>query len=329
MSTAEFHIDLPDEVVLHRRIWRRKVGIFCFSIFWLPSMSEHSVLAQHLVDNPVFRELRNEGIKTRDGQSHVLPEPMLADGLTAEEQTTVIEAALAGKPLENYVRKSVMAPHVCLLTDRAKTKDYAIRQVDYWFIAYSDWQNISADDFSATTDATDDTTTTEITNAELTTRSIPLPATPTDQILREGFGHVRYRLLNKVEVAATGRAIVTRQPESILAAGLVDPRFSGDDKYPNEWRPLTRNDVGKLEVGTPQPYDGGAGYVKATRLKSYDEAIFVEGHLFLIEPYAWFRGRNQLRGKLPAIIQSQIRDVRRALLKASQKSKLKAFQEAK
>lgn len=292
--------------------------VFCLLVV-LSAFCQISEADEHSDHNPLFHTLVQTGVTSADDVPHRLPPPIMSDGHSPSAQDATLRAALAGKPLEPYLRQSVVAPHICQLSDGKTTDEYVIRKVDYWFIAYADIEKLDAGDFSITDDSTDVTTTAEILADALEARSIPKVATKSEHVLGEAFGHLRYRLLNKVELASVGHAFVSRQPNSIVAAGIVDPRFLSDKEFPNEWRPLERNEVGKISPGEPQPYRGGGGYIKATRLATHQGALFVEGHMVLIEPIGWFRGRNQLRGKLPGIIQNQIRDVRRSMLKASQK----------
>jgi len=272
----------------------------------------------HTNENHVLRQLILDGIQPADGQSFRLPAPMMSDDLSPQQQHELIKQNLAGRPIEGYLRNSVVAPHICQLTDVVKTDAFTIRQVDFWFIGYADLDKLASSQFAISSDA-DETTTQEIDNKALTARGLPTTAAAGGNVLSEAFGHVHYNLLNKVQLAATGRAFVTRSENSVLAAGIVDPRFRGDVEYPNQWQLLSPNDVGKLIAGDAQPYDGGGGYLKATWLSEPKGALFIEGHLLLVEPIGWFGGKNQLRAKLPAIIQAYIRSVRRALLKTSRK----------
>ena len=270
----------------------------------------------HSNENHVLRQLILDGIQTAGGQSFRLPAPMMSDVLSPQQQHELIKQNLAGRPIERYLRNSVVAPHICQLTDAVRTDAFTIRQVDFWFIGYADLEQLTSSQFAISNEA-DGTTTQEIDNKALTARGLPTTAAAGGNVLSEAFGHIHYNLLNKVQLAATGRAFVTRSKNSLLAAGIVDPRFRGDVEYPNQWQLLSPDDVGKLVAGDAQPYDGGGGYLKATRLSEPKGALFVEGHLLLVEPIGWFGGKNQLRAKLPAIIQSHVRSVRRALLKTS------------
>lgn len=272
----------------------------------------------HKSENHVLQQLIVDGIETADGQSFQLPAPMMSDDLDPQQQQELIKQNLGGRPLDRYLRNSVVAPHICQLTDAVKTDKFTIRQVDFWFIGYADLDQLTSSEFAIASEA-DETTTQEIDNKALTARGLPTAAATGGNILGEAFGHINYNLLNKVQLQATGRAFVTRSENSLVAAGIVDPRFHGDAEFPNQWQPLTRDDVGQLVAGGAEPYDGGGGYLKTTRLSAPAGALFIEGHLLLVEPMGWFGGKNQLRAKLPAIIQSQVRSVRRALLKTSRR----------
>ena len=101
-------------------------------------------------------------------------------------------------------------------------------------------------------------------------------------------------LFDMVEVSATRYAVLTKTPRSITLAAQVDPRFVGDEQYPNQWRAVTKDAVGKIVFGSPQPYAGAGFYVKATRLELPKDAIFVEYHSVFQEPAGWFEGQNTL-----------------------------------
>ncbi len=107
--------------------------------------------------------------------------------------------------------------------------------------------------------------------------------------------------------------IVTRQPDSLLAATQIDPRFAKDSDFPNHWRKISRDDEGQRHLGPAQLYGGAGGYLKITRLHEPKGALFVEYHLIYTEPKGWFNGTDPLTTKLPAIIQSEVRTFRQEL----------------
>jgi hypothetical protein len=49
----------------------------------------------------------------------------------------------------------------------------------------------------------------------------------------ERYSHGVFIVLERVELRAALQTIVTRQPDSLLAATRVDPRFATDSDFPN------------------------------------------------------------------------------------------------
>ena len=68
-------------------------------------------------------------------------------------------------------------------------------------------------------------------------------------------------------------------------------------------------------MGPPQPYGGAGMYLKITKLHEPAGALFVEQHIVFAEPTGWFDGANLLRSKLPLVVQSNVRDMRREWMK--------------
>ncbi len=83
---------------------------------------------------------------------------------------------------------------------------------------------------------------------------------------------------------------------------------------------MKRDELGKPQVGQPQPYSGAGFYAKVTRLKEPEGALFVEYHQVFQEPKAWFGGANLLRSKLPLLAQDSVRDFRRKVMTKSDKN---------
>ena len=120
-------------------------------------------------------------------------------------------------------------------------------------------------------------------------------------------------VLERVELRAALQTIVTRQPDSLLAATRVDPRFATDTDFPNQWRKISLDEEGQRKLGPSHPYPGAGGYLKITRLHEPKDALFVEYHLVYTEPKGWFSGADPLTTKVPAIIQSEVRTFRQEL----------------
>jgi hypothetical protein len=267
--------------------------------------------------NPLYKDLRQAGIAVSGTRKSPLPAPSMADGLDARAQRAVIEK-VAGEDyaVEELVRRSVVAPHILRIRDITPADPQApARGVDAWFIAYGDLKTIANKEFldrllNANREEGKART---LSAADLAKRGIAVGA---DQEKKESFGNIVFNFLDRVEISVTGQSYWSQSGESIVAASKLDRRFRSDGEFPNQWRPLTRNDDGKVEPGSPQPYDGAGYYVKITRLAEPKGALFIEGHLIFAEPVKWFGGANLLRSKLPPVIQAQVRSARRELIKA-------------
>ena len=274
----------------------------------------------HMKANPLFRTLVSEGVATTADGKVKLPPPAMADGLTGPQQKQVIETVIgADYSFRDFTRASVVAPYLLLLDDVKPSDPTApAKSVDAYFVVYGDFA------------ATDDTAFldnvlslgrgngdggTTLTPADLKAREITVPNGAGNA--RESFGHVTFDVLDRVRLSVTGRAVWTKTEDSVVAAVHVDPRFRGDEKFPNRWRPLTRAG-GRLTPGEPHPYGGAALYVKMTRLSEPAGAIFVEEHVVFTEPVGWFDGANLLRSKLPPVIQSNVRSLRKEWIMAGE-----------
>jgi hypothetical protein len=221
----------------------------------------------------------------------------MPDGLNAAGQRAVIAALVGDRyALDEFTRKSVVAPQLLRVRDAVADPDAPARGVDVWFVAYDDrylrWlmglqkgEGLGAGR--------------RLTSEELAQRGIE-----PDDGGREVFRHVEFDLLGRVQLRATVRAVWTMTGESVLIAGEVDPRFRGDPEFPNQWRSAARG-------GTASPWAGAGFYLKITRLAEPAGALFVEQHAVFVESNGWFGGTNLLRPKLPMAVQDQVRALRR------------------
>lgn len=267
--------------------------------------------------NPLWSELRSQGIDVGAGYRIPLPAEKMPDGLAKAAQRKVIEQLIGpDEPIEEYIRPSVVARYLLEIKNLEPSDPKApARGVDFYFVAYGRLDDLARKDFldSLLKGNQQQGSAGTITKADLAGRGIRIP--PEDQP-HEGYGIVDTDLFDRVRLRLTGRSYWSRTAGSVLLAGKIDERFNRDPKYPNQWRPLSRNDDGELTPGPPRPYSGGAYYLKFTRLAEPEGALFGEGHIVFTEPHAWFEGANLLRSKLPPIIENQVREIRRLLLKA-------------
>src|SRR5690606_4231729 len=106
-------------------------------------------------------------------------------------------------------------------------------------------------------------------------------------------------ILNRIQVAGVAHVVSSRTDRSLIVAWELDPRFEKHGPRKNGWRPIDRTSLGARELGVRQPYRGDGGYGKITAMDEPDGALFVECHVVLHEPEAWFSGSNALRAKIP------------------------------
>ena len=130
--------------------------------------------------------------------------------------------------------------------------------------------------------------------------------------LKERYAHAFNKILGLVEVNGTGHGIRTIEPESVVVACKLDPRFADDPKYPNEWMSI-KNVNGRAVPSDPEKYSGLGGYIKITKLQGSDERVFVEYHLVFDEPYGWFKGGPNLVSHLDDVYPKDVRKFRRDL----------------
>lgn len=275
--------------------------------------------ASQLEANPLYKSLLSQGFAWGT-QVVTLPEPTVADGLTAEQQTKALETlADANRPLDQLVRDSVVAPFVLKLTNVEQDgQPTTVRRIDLWYVAYGDFAKLSQKGFlqnlfdsSGRKDPNLPEKSGELTAEDLAKRMIKV-SPETDSFL-ENFGYGTFGLFDKVLISSTHQSISTKTAESYVVASKVDARFNADADYPNQWQPLEREPSGKYKIGDAQPYSGGALYIKATQLKAPEGAILIEYHQVFDEPKGWFGGANLLRSKLPILAQEEIRTFRRKL----------------
>jgi hypothetical protein len=273
----------------------------------------------HLAQNPVYRQLIETGVEA-DGEAYRLPLPALGGASDAATQQEVIAEVVPEHLRPRFFRDSVVAPHVVKLESQERTDGSRFRIAHFWFAAKANLSEIVEDDFldSMTTQERDEEAGQGqvLTAEQLQARGIEL-ANPDPDNLQENYGHGQMRLLKKVDIAVTSRSFWTKHENSAVAAMVLDPRFADDQEFPNSWRKLTRNEAGTLQLGEPHAYAGSGGYVKISQLHQPEGFVMVEGHLAFVEPQAWFGGANLLGSKLPALIQTEVRAVRKALLKAA------------
>jgi hypothetical protein len=267
----------------------------------------------HESTNAIYKALLDPGLVVGPNLRVKFAPPVMADGLTAAQQKAVIEKVIGTDyQYAEFTRQSVVTPQVVRIGD-AKPSDPAApaRTVDVYFVAFGDFAATDDEKFldRLTRTGQGSGTGRGLTSADLEKRKIAIPDPK-----REGFGLAEFDFLEKVRLKLTGHAAWSKTGDSIVAAAEVDPRFTSDAEYPNQWQSLSK-EGGALKVGPATPYGGAGMYFKITRLHEPGGAIFIEQHVVFAEPAGWFAGANLLRSKLPAAVQINVRNMRREWLK--------------
>lgn len=271
--------------------------------------------ADHAADNPLYKALLDPGLTVGENLKVKLPPPTMPDGLDAAKQKAVIQQVIgADYDYAEFTRKSVVAPSLLRVRDAQPSDPKApARGVDVYFVAYGDLAATDDEKFlerltgGGKADPKADGKARGLNRDELARRKIEFPAGAEK---KEGYGQVEFDFLEKVRLKFTGHAMWSKSAESAVAAAEIDPRFRADPEFPNEWRPITA-EGGAKKLGLPQPYGGAGLYVKITKLAEPPGGLFVEQHIVFAEPTGWFDGANLLRSKLPLVVQSNVRDMRR------------------
>ncbi len=265
--------------------------------------------------NPVLRAAIDGGLAV-GGDSVKLPEPTFGDGQSAEEQgATLREVAGSMRGAEEMLQPSISAPHRLKLRD-TKAEGATLRSGDLYFVLRGvDLDAIRPDEALRTARSGP----VEAANMRFEARVLTpdelegSPAAPTSK--DEWFTHATGRILDRIAVESTDRVVASRSADSLVFAAKTDPRFGPDTKLPNRWTTIEPKATGDA-FGPAQPFAGGVGYVKITRLAAFDKAAVVEVHFAFAEPTAWFQGDPILRSKFGLIAQDQVRRLRRELQKS-------------
>lgn len=265
--------------------------------------------------NPLFEQLRKDGIVLDSETKASLPPPFMTDGLDAVGQREVLQKVVGKRfTVRDFTVKSGTAPQVYSVRKIAAGADAPLGlALDISFVAHGSLDAVANRNFLENLHKkSKDRQIHILTAEELEQRKLKLESNEQRQ---ERYSHGTFTILDRVELRVALRTVVTRQADSLLAATRLEPHFAKDAKFPNQWRKITFDDEGQRQLGPAHPYTGAGGYLKVTRLHEPAGALFLEYHLVYSEPKGWFNDADPLTPKLPAIIQSEVRTFRRELNK--------------
>ncbi|WDQ16204.1 hypothetical protein [Rhodopirellula sp. P2] len=304
------------------RTRQHRVSSVAFALTSMVFLHAGSVLAED--GNALFHQMLKDGISLTDDVTAKIPAPTFLGSSDDTVPPTEVEKQLqklarAGG-VQRFIRDSAVAP-IAIDTDSIPNSEGQRigHLLDVTFVVHAPLDLVQDSEalnsllgVDSQADQTEDAgAASKVSPEELAKLGI---APPTET---ESFGRIRFPLLDRVKVegvihAETQRHIEGDPSDFVTVAWHLDPRFE------NSWSPIGRNDLGQETTGEARPYQGLGGLITATRLPEKiagadSEATIVQARFVVHEPVDWFGGRNQLRSKLPLIIQDRVRDLRRKL----------------
>ncbi len=269
-------------------------------------------------DNSVLKSLIEPGVKFGPGADVPMMKPVMPDGMTSAEQIKVLEE-LAGprRRVSDLLKDSRVAPFVSQnehIMMPAPLPD--ANSVNVYFVAHGPFEVLTQDGFlrALFNDfGGNDKNKLPARSGQFEAEDLAkwnLEATDANGI-KVRYSYNTFTLLDRVYINSTRRIVATQSEESLVVAANIETRLTNDPEYPNNWQSVDKDKLAKtVLVGEKQPHEAAAFYLKATKLKSPEGAIFVEYHHLFHVPHGWFNGAPLLRAKLPTIAQDTVRKFR-------------------
>ncbi|MCS7305401.1 MAG: hypothetical protein NZ602_09890, partial [Thermoguttaceae bacterium] len=232
-----------------------------------------STLSEDRLSNPLLVRLIEEGIPA-DEQGKVrvrLPKPTMPDSLSEAEQARILAQVAKPRPLEEFVRNTVVAPFAMQIVDvpLPETPD-PIRRVDVWYVAYGQLEQLFSEQFleqllhqtTAHRHSRYPVARHILSAEELSDRNLVLPPdTPTS---KERYLFTAVAMFDRVFLRTTRYIVINRSEESLVLAAAVAPAFQQDKQYPNQWQSIQVDEQGRFTLGPPKAYWTSGSYTKIT-----------------------------------------------------------------
>ncbi len=209
-------------------------------------------------DNTIFNELLEKGIPISNGNTIVIQQPVMADGLNAAAQQKVIAGLVAPKSLKSFLGGDRNAYSQLNIGGKPGTGENPAtgRVIDLYFIANAKLETVGDKNFMKQQFGGGNGKAAFLTAQELKARNLTVVD---NEKIRERYAHADFDLFNLVQIYGTGHGIQTHTQDSEVVAFILDPRFAEDPKYPNQWKPIKPDPrTGKAMFGDPKPYQAPA-----------------------------------------------------------------------
>ena len=87
--------------------------------------------------NPVYDKLTQVGVPLHSGELIRLPQPVMPDGLDAQQQTEILKKVAGKFPFDRFVRDSAVAPFVLEINSvEDNQQQRGGQRLDFYFVAY-------------------------------------------------------------------------------------------------------------------------------------------------------------------------------------------------
>jgi len=305
------------------------VGMVALPLLAGSVAAQDATAPSHRVTNPVYASL----VQPAESELIRLNEPRFADGQTAEQQRMELSRVGGERySIDALLRPSPLAPHVLQMDrQRIDARQATAQRVRVVFMLQGDLETFAQESFLnsllAGGDDTEDAAggSRALSDEELqaagvsrlSAASISEASAPEEPWGQEHYRLVHGELFSRVRFSGVVRSFATRSDDSVLLALRFDERFARVPGLAGVWQRLERDQAGVLRMAERGDFLGGGASIKITRWREDPRMLVFEAELLLLEPQAWFGGSNLLGSKLPPAIQSQVREIRRAALRAA------------
>ncbi len=259
-------------------------------------------------------QLVRTGVVMPGDETFAVPPPTLDQALDAQERRQRLEDLAGPLGWKRFSRNSVSAPiSIELKYLKAANGQRIGHDVHVAFILHTSLDRLKDETlmkelFGEPEDpeAAEDFQSSELTATQL--GELGVTAQP-----ERSYGSIQMPILKRVIVRGVIEAQQLEADDRIIFAWRFDPQFSEAKSLRNTWTAVNRDDAGKKSLGAPKPYGGTGGYLIVSQLPEVAGACLVESHMVIHEPADWFSSSNQLRSKMPIMIQESVRSLRRKL----------------
>ncbi|RMF45295.1 MAG: hypothetical protein D6753_00545 [Planctomycetota bacterium] len=268
----------------------------------------------------LIEHLHHSGITFPGGERFALPEHAIRADTPAAERAELLAELARPYSWQQFSRRSVVAPvriRIQPLEDQAHQRlGYLATSAFIAYAAIPELQETSLLESTLGESSGEAFQIRPLTPEEL--EAVGSATSPEDN--RRWF-HVRMNLLKRVVIRGVLEVESHIDAQTAHVLWMMTSDFSDSSSAESEppvdlrctWSLLHRDATGQTVEGDRHPYRGMGGCLFVTETGLAQDQLLVESFWVLHEPAAWFSGSNQLRSKLPLMLQENAREFRRRI----------------